>query len=57
MKLATRKALERALSELGVPEGEVKENPTKAGMKWLFGDLSPGKPSQAPFPSPDENGR
>jgi hypothetical protein len=55
MKAQERKALEGALRRLGVPEEEIASNPTKAGIRFLFSDLSPATPDPPPTPSKDEN--
>lgn len=52
---STQRALEGALFKLGVSAGQIKENPTKAGMCFVFGRLSPAKPDPLSTPSKDEN--
>lgn len=41
------RALEEALSDLGVPKKEIAENPTKAGMQFVFGALPKSEKSEA----------
>ncbi len=53
MKREDREALEGALRKLGVPEAEITRNPTKAGIRFVFGALSSAKPDSLPTPSKD----
>ena len=55
MNAKEREALEGALRKLGVPEEEIKKNPTKAGIRFVFGDLSSSKANPLSTPSKDEN--
>lgn len=52
---STKRALEGALLKLGASKKEIEDNPTKAGMRVVFGDLIDPKPDPLPNPSKDEN--
>lgn len=55
MNAKEREALEGALRKLGVPEKEIKKNPTEAGIRFVFGDLSSSKADPLSTLSKDEN--
>lgn len=49
MKPDTQRALEGALLKLGVPIEDIAENPTKAGMRFVFGVPSPSRAEPLPI--------
>jgi len=57
MRRDTEEALIRALAKTSIPAKEIADDPVKAGMRFVFGDLRPVKPDPPLTPSKDENAR